>query len=181
MIHKENYFNYCNTYRTTWLIHRLPRPLLLVLQTLAWGSPTKRFTNTNNDLKHIWDVKLDHVVKGGDVLTARVGDPLALRFQIEDRWDKPCLRSLLGKHLHLLLLQIDRCHRVLTIRGSPYQIFVRELVAMDGSDASEILLIDSIGDHCSDNIHNFKFRAKMSGLKFFYSQAAQQTPVSCRG
>ena len=55
---------------------------------------------------------------------------------------------------------------MLTIRGSPYQIFVRELVAMDGSDASEILLIDSIGDHCSDNIHNFKFRAKMSGLKF---------------
>merc|ERR1712020_588128 len=62
--------------------------------------------------------------KGGDVLTARVGDPLALRFQIEDR-------------------------------GSPYQIFVRELVAMDGRDASEILLIDSIGDHCSVNISKF--------------------------
>jgi hypothetical protein len=43
-----------------------------------------------------------------------VGDPLALRFEIEDEW-------------------------------SPYQIFVRELVAMDGKDTSEILLIDSIG------------------------------------
>ena len=63
MIHKENYFNYCNTYRTTWLIHHLPRPLLLVLRISAWGSPTKRFTNTNNDLKHIWDVKLDHIVQ----------------------------------------------------------------------------------------------------------------------
>ena len=58
MIHKENYFNYCNTYRTTWLIHRLPRPLLLVHRISAWESPTRRFTNTNNDLKHIWDLKL---------------------------------------------------------------------------------------------------------------------------
>ena len=97
------------------------------------------------------------------------------------RTGETSFKLLPEKHLHLLVLQIDRCHRVLTIRGSPYQIFVRELVAMDGSDASEILLIDSIGDHCSDNIHNFKFRAKMSGLKFFNSQAAQQTPVSCRG
>ena len=34
-------------------------------------------------------------------------------------------------------------------RGSPYQIFVRELVAMDGRDASEILLIDSVGEYKS--------------------------------
>ena len=46
---------------------------------------SRRFTNTNNDLKHFLDVKLNLIVKGGDVLTARVGDPLALRFQIEDR------------------------------------------------------------------------------------------------
>ncbi len=45
-----------------------------------------------------------------------MGDPLALRFEIEDEW-------------------------------SPYQIFVRELVAMDGKDTSEILLIDSIGQY----------------------------------
>lgn len=30
-------------------------------------------------------------------------------------------------------------------RNSPYEIFVRELVAMDGIDSSEIILIDSDG------------------------------------
>ena len=44
----------------------------------------------------------------------KVGDPLALRFEILDK-------------------------------RSPYEIFVRELVAMDGVDSSEILLIDSLG------------------------------------
>ena len=29
--------------------------------------------------------------------------------------------------------------------GSPYKLFVRDLVAMDGQDTSEILLIDSTG------------------------------------
>ncbi len=50
-----------------------------------------------------------------------MGDPLALRFEIEDEW-------------------------------SPYQIFVRELVAMDGKDTSEILLIDSIGQYMKTTI-----------------------------
>ena len=31
-------------------------------------------------------------------------------------------------------------------KRSPYEIFVRELVAMDGLDTSEILLIDSLGN-----------------------------------
>ena len=30
--------------------------------------------------------------------------------------------------------------------ASPYELFVRELVAMDGKDTSEILLIDSRGN-----------------------------------
>ena len=48
-------------------------------------------------------------------MSAKVGDRLALRFEIQDRMN------------------------------SPYEIFVRELIASDGIDASEILLIDSIG------------------------------------
>ena len=60
---------------------------------------------------------------GGDISSAQVGDPLALRFEIlED--------------------------------NSPYEIFVRELIAMDGLDSSEILLIDSLG----------KFAWKISSL-----------------
>ena len=36
-------------------------------------------------------------------------------------------------------------------RRSPYEIFVRELVAMDGLDTSEILLIDSLGKILDDD------------------------------
>ena len=56
---------------------------------------------------------------GRDIESAKVGDPLALRFEI----------------------QIDDFHR----KSSPFEIFVRELVAMDGLDSSEILLIDDRG------------------------------------
>ena len=53
--------------------------------------------------------------EGDDIQSAKVGDRLALRFEIQDK------------------------------SNSPYEIFVRELIASDGIDASEILLIDSIG------------------------------------
>ena len=52
---------------------------------------------------------------GEDIQSAKVGDRLALRFEIQDK------------------------------NNSPYEIFVRELIASDGIDASEILLIDAIG------------------------------------
>ena len=52
---------------------------------------------------------------GNDITSAKVGDHLALRFEIEDA------------------------------KSSPYEIFVRELVASDGVDTSEILLIDDRG------------------------------------
>ncbi|GFY47512.1 uncharacterized protein TNIN_237211 [Trichonephila inaurata madagascariensis] len=52
--------------------------------------------------------------QGRDLVTAQVGDPLLLKFEITDV-------------------------------NSPYDIFVRELVAMDGIDNSEILLIDALG------------------------------------
>ncbi|GIX71751.1 uncharacterized protein CEXT_611361 [Caerostris extrusa] len=52
--------------------------------------------------------------QGRDLVTAQVGDPLLLKFEITDI-------------------------------NSPYDIFVRELVAMDGIDNSEILLIDALG------------------------------------
>ena len=53
---------------------------------------------------------------GNDITSAQVGDHLALRFEILDR------------------------------QTSPYEIFVRGLVASDGIDASEILLVDAIGN-----------------------------------
>lgn len=51
---------------------------------------------------------------GNGITAAQVGDPLSLRFEIQDM-------------------------------GSPYEILVRELVAVDGVDSSEIMLIDSQG------------------------------------
>ena len=55
---------------------------------------------------------------GNDITSAKVGDHLALRFEIEKA------------------------------KSSPYEIFVRELVASDGVDTSEILLIDDRGTIC---------------------------------
>ena len=52
---------------------------------------------------------------GMDITSAKVGDHLASRFEIEEE------------------------------KSSPYEIFVRELVASDGVDTSEILLIDERG------------------------------------
>ena len=54
---------------------------------------------------------------GMDITSAKVGDHLALRFEIEEE------------------------------KSSPYEIFVRELVASDGVDTSEILLIDERGQN----------------------------------
>jgi hypothetical protein len=62
----------------------------------------------------IWKLSLCNFRNGDDISSAKVGDRLALRFEIQDK-------------------------------NSPYEIFVRELIASDGIDASEILLVDSIG------------------------------------
>ena len=51
---------------------------------------------------------------GQSINSARVGDSLALRFEISDK-------------------------------NSPYDLFVRQLVALDGSDDNEIVLIDELG------------------------------------
>lgn len=51
---------------------------------------------------------------GADITAARVGDPLAVRFELHPP-------------------------------DSPYDLLVRELVAMDGSDSAHILLVDALG------------------------------------
>ena len=56
--------------------------------------------------------------QGRDITTARVGDPLAIRFEILDT-------------------------------DTPYDMFVRELVALDGTNTSNILLIDTLGNYNS--------------------------------
>jgi len=69
---------------------------------------------------------------GVDVVSAEVGDDLALRFEIRDA-------------------------------DSPYEIFVREVVALDGRDSSEIVLIDEDGCPTDQNIMGFVFQVNNNG------------------
>ena len=73
---------------------------------------------------------------GGDVSSAKVTSNME-----ELSNDDSC--SQVGDPLALRFEILDK--------RSPYEIFVRELVAMDGLDTSEILLIDSLGKIVDDN------------------------------
>ena len=85
------------------------------------GAPNVSMRITGQDGGDVSSAKVDMVHDlADDDSCAKVGDPLALRFEILDK-------------------------------RSPYEIFVRELVAMDGLDTSEILLIDSLGKILDDD------------------------------
>lgn len=85
---------------------------------------------------------------GQDILSAKVGDRLALRFEIQDKG------------------------------SSPYEIFVRELIASDGIDASEILLIDSIGCPTDYSIMNVLEEVDGSGQTLQANFEAFKFPTS---
>ena len=85
---------------------------------------------------------------GQDILSAKVGDRLALRFEIQDKLN------------------------------SPYEIFVRELIASDGIDASEILLIDSIGCPTDYSIMNVLEEVNGSGQTLQANFEAFKFPTS---
>lgn len=72
---------------------------------------------------------------GGDISSARVGDPLRLRILITDYSSKT--HQDITSHT---LLKMRNFHDL-----GPYQLFVRQLVALDGIDESEIVLIDEHG------------------------------------
>jgi len=85
---------------------------------------------------------------GKDIQSAKVGDRLALRFEIQDR------------------------------NKSPYEIFVRELIASDGIDASEILLIDAIGCPTDYSIMNVLEEVNGSGQTLHANFEAFKFPTS---
>lgn len=53
--------------------------------------------------------------------------------------------------------------------NSPFEIFVRELVAMDGVDSSEIVLIDSDGCPTDHFIMGPLFKSSSSGKVFLFA------------
>ncbi|CAH0583047.1 unnamed protein product [Chrysodeixis includens] len=87
--------------------------------------------------------------RNGDdtIVSAEVGDPLALRFEIMDP-------------------------------NSPFEIFVRELVAMDGVDSSEITLIDSHGCPTEHFIMGPLFKSANSGKMLLSNFDAFKFPSS---
>ena len=85
------------------------------------GAPNVSMRITGQDGGDVSSAKVNMIHDlADDDSCSKVGDPLALRFEILDK-------------------------------RSPYEIFVRELVAMDGLDTSEILLIDSLGKILDDD------------------------------
>lgn len=54
-------------------------------------------------------------------------------------------------------------------KNSPYEIFVRELVAMDGVDSSEIVLIDSDGCPTDHFIMGPLYKSNQSGKVCIYT------------
>lgn len=63
--------------------------------------------------------------------------PPSVSMRITDRRGDDIHAAQVGDALSLRFDVLDR--------DSPYQIFVRELIALDGVDSSEILLVDSLG------------------------------------
>ena len=96
----------------------LPKKFLQIILAAKW---LVRHSSTSPKPEATTFAGIDPCCMSVNILCCKVGDPLALLFEIQDG---PL---------------------------SPYQLFVRELVAMDGKDTSEILLIDSIGSYTTYN------------------------------
>lgn len=75
---------------------------------------------------------------GSNIQSAQVGDALMIRFEIVETSSECFVHSLSCIYIALAL--------------GPFEIFVRELVAIDGQDQSEIVLIDSNGCPTDSNI-----------------------------
>ncbi len=72
--------------------------------------------------------------QGRDISHAKVGDPLSLTFEVHDNNDDDGGGGGGGNSFRSLF------------SSSSFDLFVREVVATDGIDASEILLVDERGE-----------------------------------
>jgi hypothetical protein len=95
---------------------------------------------------------------GGPVTSAAVGDALELHFAVQGKPEThslstvPCLLRFfifcssffVSKFVFYILMNV-LWFSTMPDANSPYEIFVRELVAKDGNDQNEILLLDASG------------------------------------
>lgn len=118
---------------------------------------------------------------GNDITTAQVGDPLSLRFEFADKNSefKHCpLFHLIDQFFPIA----NRLNLVFPTWAAPYQMFIRELVAVDGVDSSEIMLIDGHGcptdasimsNVVQVNLDNTHLEAPFDAFKFPSSDIVQ--------
>lgn len=88
-----------------------------------------------------------------------------IRMRITDQQGNDITTAMVGDPLAIRFEILDT--------DTPYDMFVRELVAMDGSDTSNILLIDTLGKHGGRLV-------ELLGVLILISQAVPQTPPSYR-
>ncbi|GIY17275.1 uncharacterized protein CEXT_557511 [Caerostris extrusa] len=91
---------------------------------------------SNRSVSHGVQLEINGEVDAAGTQSATVSSP-NVTMMITDRSGNDITAAQVGDALALRFEIIDP--------NSPYEIFVRELVAMDGIDNSEILLIDSLG------------------------------------
>ncbi|XP_042903119.1 uncharacterized protein [Parasteatoda tepidariorum] len=91
---------------------------------------------SNRSVSHGVQLEINGEVDAAGTQSATVSSP-NVTMMITDRSGNDITAAQVGDALALRFEIIDE--------NSPYEIFVRELVAMDGIDNSEILLIDSLG------------------------------------
>ncbi|XP_067118423.1 uncharacterized protein [Centruroides vittatus] len=91
---------------------------------------------TNKSVSHGVQLEVNGEVEATGTHSATVNSP-NVTMKITDRLGKDIYTAQVGDQLALRF--------EVSTKNSPYEIFVRELIAMDGIDNSEILLIDSLG------------------------------------
>jgi len=104
---------------------------------------------TNKSVSNINSLNVDGDLETREeeaIHSASVGAP-NITMSITDRQGNPIKTAQVGDSLSLRV--------EITDRNTPYQIFIRELVAVDGVDTSDIMLIDSAGCPTDVNIMGF--------------------------
>ncbi|XP_055949587.1 uncharacterized protein LOC129983909 [Argiope bruennichi] len=124
---------------------------------------------SNRSVSHGVQLEINGEVDAAGTQSATVSSP-NVTMMITDRLGNDITAAQVGDALALRFEIIDP--------NSPYEIFVRELVAMDGIDNSEILLIDSLGCPTDVSIMGSLSKAGNSGKTLLAPFEAFKFPTS---
>ncbi|KAG8193928.1 hypothetical protein JTE90_011481 [Oedothorax gibbosus] len=128
-----------------------------------------RYDLANRSVSHGVQLEINGEVDAAGTQSATVSSP-NVTMMITDRGGSDITAAQVGDALALRFEIVDS--------NSPYEIFVRELVAMDGIDNSEILLIDSLGCPTDVTIMGSLGKAQNSGKVLLAPFEAFKFPTS---